>query len=518
MIDLKSTQQEPQQLQEEAAAGGRPSMIIVGAGLGGLMLAILLERMGGIDYMILERASQFKTLGAAMSMGPNILPVFEQLGMLDELMAISMECPTAWQMDSNLKPMGEIKMKGQKPLTGYESILFTRPALFHLLLSKVPAHKILLSKRVLKIEDSSHGGDLDDDNVGVVRVTCSDNSVYTAEIVVGADGTYSAVRQNIYKELEEVNKLPKSDKEPLKAGFTCMVGITNALDPEKYPELNDDIAHFRAVIGGRQHSWGGVNNNDKTFCWQLNLQYLNENEAKRQQFMNSEWGPTSNKDMINEFYDLKNPYGIKGQEGKMGDFIDATPPELISKVFLEHKMFKTWYHGRVVLIGDGAMNAMQDAVVLANCLYELDPSGSASASPRAIRECFHSFYEQRYEPTKAIYNFSEFLSRIMCGLTWTDRLLRTIMLKYMPPSFQQYGFKRTAGYRPQIRFMELAVNRGSIPVLPQKPCKRYEDEKQRRKSKGKSKKQEHAKKAEQVKKQEGEEEKEKEVEDEAHAV
>ena len=39
-----------------------PSVIIVGAGLGGLMLAILFERMG-VDYIILERSSQFKSLG-----------------------------------------------------------------------------------------------------------------------------------------------------------------------------------------------------------------------------------------------------------------------------------------------------------------------------------------------------------------------------------------------------------------------------------------------------------------------
>lgn len=37
----------------------------------------------------------------------------------------------------------------------------------------------------------------------------------------------------------------------------------------------------------------------------------------------------------------------------MGEIMDDTPKELISKVFLEEKVFKTWYHGRTVLIGDG---------------------------------------------------------------------------------------------------------------------------------------------------------------------
>lgn len=37
----------------------------------------------------------------------------------------------------------------------------------------------------------------------------------------------------------------------------------------------------------------------------------------------------------------------------MGDLIDRTPKELISKVMLEEKLFETWFGGRVVLLGDG---------------------------------------------------------------------------------------------------------------------------------------------------------------------
>jgi len=39
-----------------------PSVIIVGAGLGGLLLAILLDRID-IDYIILERSAGFRSLG-----------------------------------------------------------------------------------------------------------------------------------------------------------------------------------------------------------------------------------------------------------------------------------------------------------------------------------------------------------------------------------------------------------------------------------------------------------------------
>lgn len=39
----------------------------------------------------------------------------------------------------------------------------------------------------------------------------------------------------------------------------------------------------------------------------------------------------------------------------LGDIIDLTPPDLISKVALEGKVFETWYSGRGVLMGDGEL-------------------------------------------------------------------------------------------------------------------------------------------------------------------
>lgn len=83
-------------------------------------------------------------------------------------------------------------------------------------------------------------------------------------------------------------------------------------------------------------------------CWILSDQYQDPDKAREQKFRNSEWTPEMNEAMINEFRDRVCPLG-----GTMGDLIDDTPKELISKVFIEEKMFKTWFHGRTVLLGDG---------------------------------------------------------------------------------------------------------------------------------------------------------------------
>lgn len=85
---------------------------------------------------------------------------------------------------------------------------------------------------------------------------------------------------------------------------------------------------------------------DKKICWGIQVQLKNANAADMA-FRNTEWGPEGNEDMIKEVYDFPTPYGPLGQ------FIDATPRNRISKVFLEEKLFETWYHGRTVLIGDG---------------------------------------------------------------------------------------------------------------------------------------------------------------------
>ncbi|KAK3814504.1 MAG: hypothetical protein J3R72DRAFT_55794 [Linnemannia gamsii] len=62
-----------------STASDNPTVLIVGAGLGGLMLGALLEK-SGVRYTIFERAAIVKPLGSAMAVGPTLLPIFEQLG------------------------------------------------------------------------------------------------------------------------------------------------------------------------------------------------------------------------------------------------------------------------------------------------------------------------------------------------------------------------------------------------------------------------------------------------------
>ena len=58
----------------------------------------------------------------------------------------------------------------------------------------------------------------------------------------------------MYREMGK-ELLPKADAEDLVAGYTCMVGVTESLDLEKYPKLKgDDHCKSEAVLGGESRS------------------------------------------------------------------------------------------------------------------------------------------------------------------------------------------------------------------------------------------------------------------------
>ncbi|KAG0016819.1 hypothetical protein BGZ80_008880, partial [Entomortierella chlamydospora] len=64
----------------------KPKVLIVGAGIGGLTLGAILEK-ANIPYEIFEKASVMKPLGSAMAVGPPVMPMFAQLGIIDQIIA-----------------------------------------------------------------------------------------------------------------------------------------------------------------------------------------------------------------------------------------------------------------------------------------------------------------------------------------------------------------------------------------------------------------------------------------------
>ncbi|KAF9984940.1 hypothetical protein BGZ75_003511 [Mortierella antarctica] len=440
-----------------------PKVLIVGAGLAGLFLAILLER-ANIPYHIFERAAKVKQLGAVLVLDASILAVFEQLGLFDDLMAISFPVRRFRMFHGDMSVIAEFSPgKDIKKLVGYDYIVFPRPDLYDLLLTKVPTEKISFGKKILSLQQNAYG----------VMIRIADNTTFHGDILVGADGANSGVRQSLYKELLKKRVLPKSDGKQCSVDYSSMVGTTNPLGEDFHPDLKVPINHNAYMIGkGTPYTWSTYTVPGNRICWSVQIQ-LEAKTSEDETFRNSEWNSDANQGLINEIRTFKTPYGDLGQ------LIDATDKDLISRVHLEHKLFETWHHNRAVLIGDaahkllpssgqGAVNALQDAVVLANCLYDL-----TSVTPEGITAAFQDFKDQRYPHVMAQYEVSIQFAKVWYGQTMRDRIVRRMVLNYLPELAKRSNLIKKLSYRPQAAFLPQVPNHGISKVLPQKPSWRY---------------------------------------------
>lgn len=84
----------------------------------------------------------------------------------------------------------------------------------------------------------------------------------------------------------------------------------------------------------------------------------------------SDWGAHAAEEMCNKVRGFNVPGGKDGKVHTLGDLIDRTPKDRLSKVLLEEKLFRTWHHGRVVLLGDGKYRYSLD-IVQYSCTIDL---------------------------------------------------------------------------------------------------------------------------------------------------
>ncbi|KAF9299716.1 hypothetical protein BGZ74_008726 [Mortierella antarctica] len=266
----------------------KPKVLIVGAGLSGITLVLLLER-AGVNYEVFERATVVKPFGSAISLGSNVLFMSKQLNLLDEIQRIGKPFPFTDICDENRVVQNHVDMsfRGISPLRRVSTkAVRPAPALHPSAQDPFPEE-----------------GSVQEQDADGVAISTADNMKHSGDILVGADGAYSSVRQNMYKQLKLRGKLPKSDDGELPFSFVCLVGQTDTIDPKERPEL------------------------DKVECC---CQCVSkDNDA----FRNSEWGPEAAEQMCKEVRDFPIPGG--NNRWIMGDLIDRTPKDLISKVTLE---------------------------------------------------------------------------------------------------------------------------------------------------------------------------------------
>src|SRR5882724_12377566 len=164
----------------------RPSIAIIGAGIGGLALAGLLSRQGA-SVKVYEQAREFQRIGAGIQMSPNAVRVLRALGLEPQLRKEAFQ-PRAWtaRVWDTGEYLSELNFGSEaEKRYGAPYLLMHRGDLHASLFSAVPPELIAFDKKLVGLERKSAG----------VILHFADGSSAAADAVIGADGVHSLVRE-----------------------------------------------------------------------------------------------------------------------------------------------------------------------------------------------------------------------------------------------------------------------------------------------------------------------------------
>ncbi|KAG0650222.1 monooxygenase [Hyphodiscus hymeniophilus] len=161
---------------------------IIGGGVGGLSAAIALSSLSNVTVRLFERHPHLTEYGAGISIAENSWKVLELLGAADSIRG----APTVPGAKRN-GYTGEIVLPepGIPRKRGPTRVRRTR--LQAALGEQVPNGVIKFNKKLVSLENVEFGG---------VRLVFQDGTDATADLVVGADGIRSAVRQSLFPDYQ----------------------------------------------------------------------------------------------------------------------------------------------------------------------------------------------------------------------------------------------------------------------------------------------------------------------------
>jgi 2-polyprenyl-6-methoxyphenol hydroxylase-like FAD-dependent oxidoreductase len=342
------------------------SVLVIGGGIGGLATAIAI-RNAGFDVTVVERfeSAHASVWGVGIIQPINALRALDAIGCADACMAAGYPA-TAWgsmyDVDGNfLHAMAGTRIEGSRlpVLNG-----ITRPQL----------HDILTARAVevgVTIRYSITFADLEDDGEKV-RVNYTDGTSDVADIVVGADGSRSVVRQYVLdEELQlryigqsayrvNIPRLPEIDRIILQEGPEGMAGLV---------PIGSDLAYL----------------------------FYNAHMDRP--------GRATNEELVAALRAHLAPFG--GITGRVRDEFINDDSSIVLRPEESLISPAPWHRGRVVLIGDavhavtphlgqGAAQAIEDGVVLAECIGKHDD----------LEAAFDEYTERRYERCKLIVETS----------------------------------------------------------------------------------------------------------------
>lgn len=312
------------------------TILIAGGGVGGLATALALGRKGWA-VKVLEQAPQFGAIGYGIQLGPNVFSMFERLGLTDAVMEKAIVPENVWMFDAMDGERVTRVHIGPEFLKryGHPYIVIHRVDLHEVLMAACRAvPSISLDENAQVMSYTDHGDR--------VSVTLANGAVVDGDILIGADGLRSRVREQMI-----------GTSEPELIGYVAHRTIVPIADAPKDIPLDDvmlwggpgfhivnyplrDKSMFNIVAVFRTDTFAQKGDTE-SYRAELQHTYRNAHPAMRQMIA---------------MMDLERRWPIG----------DRAPQ-------------KGWSQGRVVLLGDsahaalqslaqGACMAFEDAVVL----------------------------------------------------------------------------------------------------------------------------------------------------------
>jgi 2-polyprenyl-6-methoxyphenol hydroxylase-like FAD-dependent oxidoreductase len=313
-------------------------VIVVGGGIGGLSTAIAL-RHAGHEVVILERAPGLDPVGAGITLFANAIDALARIGVAGAVR----EAGASAQRSAILTSDG-------RELT-------TLPA--DLLEGAVAVHRGELQAALLEAAGEVRlGAELASvrQTVDDVTATLTDGSEEHGDLLIGADGLRSRVRASV------------APAEPRYSGYMAWRGISPVkVEPGQLTESWGTGERFGLVDIGSQTYWFAT---------------ANAPEGQMDD-------PAERRDELLRRFGAWHP--------PIQTVLDATPDRAILRNDIHYlEPLPRWHDGRVVLLGDaahastpgigqGAAQAIEDAVVLANQLADHDQTEAALTCYEQVR-------------------------------------------------------------------------------------------------------------------------------------
>lgn len=382
--------------------------IIIGAGVAGPVLAMQLQKSGYVAEVYEARDKNDTKEGAFLGLTPNGLNVLREFVDLNKFKA-DYTPGTMKFYNAKGKQIAELSTSYQKEKYGTETIQIKRSDLSKYTREAAAAKGIAIhyNKICVKVLDHAQG----------VEAFFEDGTSASGDILVACDGTFSAVRKQLFP-------------EAYKPSYTKLISTGGYARLDGFLKPTDSI---HMTFGERGFFAYAVSN--KGEVWWFN-NYHREGEPSREEFQR-----TLNEEIKNYLLEVH-----KNDDPLFSKIIRASDEMIVYPVY-DIPTLKKWYKGNICLIGDaahavsphvgqGASLALEDTAILARLLRE----------EFSAEQAFEKFQEARQERVEKIIKTARKIgdnkSKPNPIATWfRDKLIGFFIEGEMKKLDWVYGFK-----------------------------------------------------------------------------